>query len=82
MVKYALPYCDMVEGLLKPEAAKVESRLIVDFADFPLASAKDIGLRSNGGVKSERFDKDFGKIEAMSKRSKTDGLQPGPVSDD
>jgi hypothetical protein len=39
-VSIQLPYCDMIEGLLKPEAAKV-----VDFADLTLPSANDIGLR-------------------------------------
>lgn len=29
-----------------------------------------------------KLDRDFGKIEGMSKRSRPDGLQPGPVSDD
>jgi hypothetical protein len=45
--------------------------------------AQNDDLRRKAAMKeSERSDRDFGKIEAMSKGSKTDGLQPGPVSDD
>jgi hypothetical protein len=45
--------------------------------------AQNDDLRRKAAMKDgEKSDRDFGKIEAMSKRSKTDGLQPGPVSDD
>jgi hypothetical protein len=45
--------------------------------------AQNIDLRRKAAMKDgEKSDRDFGKIEAMSKGSKTDGLQPGPVSDD
>src|SRR5258707_5232427 len=45
--------------------------------------AQNDDLRRKAAMKDgEKSDRDFGKIEAMSKGSKTDGLQPGPVSDD
>ena len=45
--------------------------------------AQNDDLRRKAAMKdTEKLDRDFGKIEGMSKRSKTDGLQPGPVSDD
>jgi hypothetical protein len=45
--------------------------------------AQNDDLRRKAAMKDgEKSDRDFGKIEAMSKRSKTDGLQLGPVSDD
>src|SRR6266481_3363572 len=45
--------------------------------------AQNDDLRRKAAMKdAEKLDRDFGKIEGMSKRSKTDGLQPGPVSDD
>jgi hypothetical protein len=45
--------------------------------------AQNDDLRRKAAMKvGEKSDRDFGKIEAMSKGSKTDGLQPGPVSDD
>ena len=45
--------------------------------------AQNDDLRRKAAVKDTgKLDRDFGKIEGMSKRSKTDGLQPGPVSDD
>jgi hypothetical protein len=41
-------------------------------------------LRRKAGVKEDRKSQntDFSKFEGMSKQSKTDGLQPGPGSDD
>jgi chromosome segregation ATPase len=41
-------------------------------------------LRRKAAVKEDRKspDTDFSKIEGMSKQSKTEGLQPGPGSDD
>jgi hypothetical protein len=45
--------------------------------------AQNDDLRRKAAMKDPgKLDRDFGKIEGMSKRSKTDGLQPGPVSDD
>ena len=45
--------------------------------------AQNDDLRRRAAMKdTEKLDRDFGKIEGMSKRSKIDGLQPGPVSDD
>ena len=45
--------------------------------------AQNDDLRRKAAMKdTEKLDRDFGKIEGMSKGAKTDGLQPGPVSDD
>jgi hypothetical protein len=42
-----------------------------------------VSYRRKAAMKdAEKLDRDFGKIEGMRKRSETDGLQPGPVSDD
>ena len=45
--------------------------------------AQNDDLRRKAAMKDTgKLDRDFGKIEGLSKRSKIDGLQPGPVSDD
>jgi hypothetical protein len=45
--------------------------------------AQNDDLRRKAGMKDTgKSDTDFGRIEGLSKRSKLDGLQPGPVSDD
>ena len=45
--------------------------------------AQNDDLRRKAAMKDTgKLDRDFGKIEGMSKGAKTDGLQPGPVSDD
>ena len=45
--------------------------------------AQNDDLRRKAAMKDTgKLDGDFGKIEGMSKGAKTDGLQPGPVSDD
>lgn len=45
--------------------------------------AQNDDLRRKAAIKDTgKIDRDFGKIEGMSKGAKTDGLQPGPVSDD
>jgi hypothetical protein len=45
--------------------------------------AQNDDLRRKAAMKDTgKLDRDFGKIEGVSKQSKTDGLQPGPVSDD
>ena len=45
--------------------------------------AQNDDLRRKAAMKDTgKLDRDFGKIEGMSKRSRPDGLQPGPVSDD
>jgi len=45
--------------------------------------AQNDDLRRKAAMKDAgKLDTDFGKIEGLRKRSKIDGLQPGPVSDD
>jgi hypothetical protein len=52
-------------------------------AEISELKAQNDDLRRKAAIKnSEKLDRDFGKIEGMSKRSKIDDLQPGPVSDD
>jgi hypothetical protein len=73
---------EKLEGLTR---ALAQTDQVIDEARTEISElkAQNDDLRRKAAMKdSEKLDRDFGKIEGMSKRSKTDGLQPGPVSDD
>jgi len=68
----------LTQGLAQTDQVIKEAR-----TEISELKAQNDDLRRKAAMKdAEKLDRDFGKIEGMSKRSKTDGLQPGPVSDD
>jgi hypothetical protein len=68
----------LTQGLAQTDQVIKEAR-----TEISELKAQNDDLRRKAAMKdSEKSDKDFAQIEATSKRSKTDGLQPGPVSDD
>src|SRR5258708_9008616 len=68
----------LTQGLAQTDQVSKEAR-----TEISELKTQNDDLRRKAAMKdAEKLDRDFGKIEGMSKRSKTDGLQPGPVSDD
>jgi hypothetical protein len=68
----------LTQGLAQTDQVISEAR-----NEISELKAQNDDLRRKAAMKDNgKLDRDFRKIEGMSKRSKIDGLQPGPVSDD
>jgi hypothetical protein len=68
----------LTQGLAQTDQVINEARIEIS----ELKAQNDDPRRKAAMKDTEKSDRDFGKIGGMSKRSKIDGLQPGPVSDD